>query len=189
MFPQKNHVHRNKTERRNQHGDFLVEAVVSVLISSIIGTALIQMYTQVKRVGNMSTSELLATAVASEIVDHLRGLPYTFVVANMGDHYPQVNGTVSSSDPLFPYALLKDDSGSYDYTGNGDSAMAAGANTSLLTCDPLTGAQTNNVHVNLTPMNGMTGVQIAVTLCYLDSSGKPKTYAINSVITPNGLNG
>ncbi|MBX9571740.1 MAG: hypothetical protein K2X77_22805 [Candidatus Obscuribacterales bacterium] len=173
---------------RNQRGDFLIEAVVAVLVSSIIGTALIQMYTQVKRVGNMASSELLATAVGSGIVDHLRGLPYNFVAANLGDHFPAITGT-PSNDPLFPYPLLHEAGANYDYTAGGDASVTPGANTSLVTCDPVSGATTNTVRVNLAPVNGMTGVQVTVTMSYLDTSGKHKTYSLSSVLTPNGLNG
>jgi hypothetical protein len=173
---------------RSQRGDFLVESVVAVLVSSIIGAALIQMYTQVKRVGNMASSELLATAVGSGIVDHLRGLPYNFVEANLGDHYPAVTGS-SSNDPLFPYPLLHEQGNGYDYTANGDASVTPNANTTLLTVDPSSGAVTNTVRVNLAPVAGMTGVQVTVTMSYLDTSGKHKTYSLSSVLTPNGLNG
>lgn len=176
-------------QSRNNHGDFLVEAVVAVLVSSVIGSAMAQMYVQVKRVGNMASSELLATAVGSEVVDHLRGLPYNFVASNLGDHFPVVSGNVSSNDPLFPFPLLREDSAAYDYTAGGDSAVSAGASTTLLTCDPTSGAQTNTVRVNLSQLNGLNGVQINVTIPYLDSSGHQKTYVLNSVLTPNGLNG
>lgn len=173
---------------RAQRGDFLVEAVVAVLVSSIIGSALVQMYTQVKRVSNMASSELLAAAVGSGVVDHLRGLPYNFVEANLGDHFPSVSGT-TSNDALFPYPLLHEDSNEYDYTAGGDASVTPGARTSLVTVDPVSGAQTNTVRVNLSPVAGMTGVQVTVTMSYLDTNGKHKTYSLSSVLTPNGLNG
>ena len=175
---------------RAQRGDFLVEAIVAVLVSSMFGAGLIQMYTQVKRVGNMSASELLATAIASECVDHIRGLPYNFVAANLGDHFPVVSGDGNTQgDALFPYPLLKDNPGTLDYSASNDSAVVNGTNSTLLTCDPASGAQTNTIRVSLGTVAGMTGIQIQVSMAYLDSSGRHKTYVLNSVMTPNGLNG
>lgn len=186
----------SKPKLRNQHGDFLVEAVVAVLVSGIIGMAMIQMYSQVRRVGNMSQAEYVAASVAQEVMDHLRSLPFQNVYNNSGLHQPMVNGAGTPGDALFPRALLQDTQAynngsnantSLDYSQNGDSVVSQGQYNLLRTCDS-TGAQTNTIDVNITTPSVDT-VNVAITIRFLDSSAKPRIYTVNGMLTRRGLTG
>jgi hypothetical protein len=179
---------RTKRKRltRDESGNFLVEAMVAVLVSSIIATGLVQMYCQVRRVGNMSQGHLLATAVAQECLDQLRGLPFTMVSANTGVHYAQVNGT-GIADVLFPRPLLKDTN--LDYTAGGDTLVSKGANYMFHTVNLDTGQNDDTVKVTVTNSAGaIPGLTISVSIRYYDTSGKLKTYTATSFITQNGVN-
>jgi Tfp pilus assembly protein PilV len=179
---------------RNQHGDFLIEAIVSVLVSSIIATAMVQMYTQVRRTGNLSSSQLAAASIAQEVIDHLRALPYDTVASNLGTRQLVVNGG-TTSDPLFPSALLQDSSpfatpsgnSTLDYDGVGDAAIASQAQSILRTCDA-TGTITNTVTLQLEQF-GTDSVRATVTINFLTSQGKPSSYRLSGLLNRLGLTG
>lgn len=182
--------------QRNQHGDFLIEAIVAVLVSGIIGMAMMQMYVQVRRVGNISQGEYVAAAVAQEIMDHLRSLPFQTVDDNRGLHQPMVNGIGTPADALFPRALLQDTqpynhlnngNASLDYTQNSDTAVRQGQFNVLRTCDA-TGAITNTIDVNITRLN-VDALSVQVVINFLDSNAKPRNYTCTGMLTRRGLTG
>ncbi|MBX9569221.1 MAG: hypothetical protein K2X77_10020 [Candidatus Obscuribacterales bacterium] len=183
-------------KQRNQHGDFLIEAIVAVLVSGIIGMAMMQMYVQVRRVGNISQGEYVAAALAQEIMDHLRSLPFQTVDDNRGLHQPMVNGAGTPADILFPRALLQDTQPynhtgngniSLDYTQNGDTAVSQGQFNVLRTCTPA-GALTNTIDVNITRLN-IDSLNIQITINFLDSNARPRNYVCNGMLTRRGLTG
>lgn len=194
-----------RRSHRNQKGDFLVEALVSVLVSSVLGLALAQMYTQVHYVGNMSQAQMLAASVAQEAIDHLRSLPFSMLLANTGLHTVQVNGNGTMlvagtpiSDPLFPRALLQDvgsftgtggTSSSLDYTCAGDSKVSSGIKNVLNTVDPLTGAASNTIFVTLTPatVGSAQAVKVTVDIAWTDSSVKMRRYTLSSMLSQDGI--
>ena len=184
---------------RRSSGDFLVEALVSVLVSALLGTAMAQTYAQVHRVGNQSQAQFAAASVAQAAIDHLRSLPYAFVVANAGRHTPQVNGG-GNGDALFPRALLRDSSsfvGSgganvvLDYSAGGDPLVSQGLNNFLQTCDPSTLTRNNTITVTVTPQTtgGSSACQVTVCVVFVDGSSGVRTYSMKSMLTSNGLNG
>ncbi len=189
-----------KAAIRPMDGDFLVEAVVAVLVSGIIGTAMIQMYGQVHKVGNESQGQLVAAAIAQEVIDQLRAQPFANIAANAGLHQPQVNGT-GNGDILFPRGLLQDTSpylgpgntaNTLSYTQNGlaGSPISQGANNLIHTVDPVSGAPSNTINVNIVLAPGGSAYQVTVTIAWLDgSSGKQRTYQTQSLITQYGING
>ncbi len=181
-------------------GDFLVEAIVAVLVSGIIGTAMAQMYSQIHNVGNMSQGQLVAVSLANEVIDQLRATKFANVQANAGLHTPMVNG-VGNGDVLFPRALLQD-TGNYltnngnstlDYTGGGDSAVMQGMQNVLHTVDPITGAPTNTINVMITNANlgsNSPSCLITVTVAWMDgTAGGQKVYKTSTMLTQLGLNG
>lgn len=186
---------RKSPSCRNEHGDFLVEALVSVLVSSIIATAMVQMYTQVRRTGNISAAQLAATAIAQEVLDHLRALPYDTVADNIGTRNLIVNGG-ATNDPLFPTALLQDTSpfvtpggsSTLDFDGrSGDTLVSAQTQSVLRTCDP-SGAITNTVSLTIEPF-GTESLRATVTINFLTSSGKPSTFTMSGLLNRLGLTG
>ena len=186
---------KRQPDMRKQTGDFLVDSLVSVLVSATLGTALVQMYSQVHKVGNQSQAQFAAASIAQAAIDHLRALPYAFVAANTGIHNPQVNGS-GSNDLLFPRALLQD-SGTYigsggvstslDYSAGGNSEVSQGMNNVLQTCDPVTQLPSNTITVKIAPQNG--ACLVTVTIVFLDGSVGTRTYTISSMLANNGLNG
>jgi type II secretory pathway pseudopilin PulG len=190
------HGHFSKTPSvRNERGDFLIEAIVSVLVSSIIATAMVQMYTQVRRTGNLSSAQLAATAVAQEVIDHLRALPYDTVADNIGTRNLIVNGG-ATGDPLFPTALLQDTSAfttpngtsTLDFDGrNGDTLVSAQTQSVLRTCDA-NGAITNTISLTIEPF-GTESLRATVTINFLTSQGKPSTFTMSGLLNRLGLTG
>lgn len=178
-----------RAAKRPQKGSFLVEALVAVLVASLLGTALVQMYTQVRRVTNMSQGHLYAIAVAQECIDQARAVSYASLSApvNQGVHYPLVNGSMAQiNDDIFPHPLMRDSA--LDWTGNGNQWVTAGSNYTFRTINPDTGARDDTVRVVLgPPPGGVAGVSITVTVDYLDTSGAVKRYQTSSVITQFGL--
>lgn len=178
-----------QTNFRPKRGSLLVEAMVAVLVASMLGTALVQMYTQVRRVTNMSQGHLYAIALAQECIDQARSVSYASLSSpiNMGTHYPIVNGSAAQiNDPIFPHPLMRDSA--LDYTGNGNQWVSQGANYTFRTLNPDSGANDDTVRVILTPApGGVAGVQVLVTIDYLDTSGAVKRYQTSTVVTQFGL--
>lgn len=86
---------------RTESGSVLIETMVSILIATALATALIKMYVNIHQGGNAARGQVMAAAMAQEVFDQLRALPYETVDANVGLHTVQVNGT-GAGDALFP---------------------------------------------------------------------------------------
>lgn len=181
------HCFHSKSKRRNQRGDFLVEALVAVLVSSILGTALVNMYAQMRRTLNMSSSQLAAVAVAQGVIDHLRTIPYTTLAASTGDH--SANLDAGTSDPLFPRALFFDPNLNYTQGIQNVMGNATRADANNFHTLSLTGAQDDSVNINIAnaTIGAVQGLQITVTMRWRDTSGGIKTYTLQSYITPEGM--
>lgn len=186
--------------KRSKKGSFIVEALVSVLVASIIAAALAQMYTQVRRATNMTQGELYAMNVAQECIDQLRVQQFSLVQNNSGSVlYPQVNGAGDPTNELFPRALLHDTnldysgsttttSGGNTTTTNGNQYVMGQAAYTFHTINPDTGVRDDTVKVELAdgPIVDHS-VNCTVTIKYLDTSGAVRTYTLSSMITDNGL--
>lgn len=186
--------------KRSKKGSFIVEALVSVLVASIIAAALAQMYTQVRRATNMTQGELYAMNVAQECIDQLRVQQFNVVLDHSGDTlFPKVNGAGDPTNELFPRALMHDTnldySGSTTVTNNGNTTTSNGneyvmghAAYTFHTVNPDTGVSDDTVKVELTdgpiPIHS---INCTVTIKYLDTSGAVREYKLSSMITDNGL--
>ncbi|MBX9686937.1 MAG: hypothetical protein K2X27_09560 [Candidatus Obscuribacterales bacterium] len=173
-------------QTRSSRGSFLVEGMVGILVSSIIATAMVQIYAQTRRMSNVSQGQLLATALAQECIDHLRVVPYTLVAANTGVHYAQLSGA-ATQDALFPRPLLEDNS--LDYTAGGDSTVENASASAFHSLNADTNQDDDTVKVQIvnSSLAGITGLQVTVSLKWRDSSGSVKSYDSSSFLTPNGL--
>lgn len=201
IFPRLSRKEKNGVcQLRLQSGNFLVEALVATLVASLIAAALAQMYTQVRRAGNMSQGQLYAIAVAQECIDQARVITYANLSspANMGTHYPLVNGrSADINDPIFPHPLMKDydldysgsttTTGANPQTSNNNQYVIQGSSYTFKTINPDTGQKDDRVKVVLTPAQGVAGVQITVEVDYLDTSGAVKTFTTSSLITEFGI--
>lgn len=186
--------------KRSKKGSFIVEALVAVLVASIIAAALAQMYTQVRRATNMTQGELYAMNVAQECIDQLRVQQFDTVSDSIGTTvYAQVNGAGDPLNVLFPRALMHDTNldysgstttttGNTTTTSNGNQYVMGQAAYTFHTINPDTGVSDDTVKVELT--NGpipIHSINATVTVRYLDTSGAVRTYTLSSMITDNGL--
>ncbi len=186
--------------KRSKKGSFIVEALVAVLVASIIAAALAQMYTQVRRATNMTQGELYAMNVAQECIDQLRVQQFDVVSDAIGTSvYPQVNGAGDPNNELFPRALMHDTnldySGSTTTTNNGNTTTTNGneyvmghSAYTFHTINPDTGLSDDTVKVEIQagpiPIHS---ISATVTVRYLDTSGAVREYRLSSMITDNGL--
>ena len=171
---------------RSRKGSFLVESIVAVLVSGLIGAALATMYMQTKRVTNMSQGELIATAIAQECVDHLRVMSYSSVNAQTpSTHYASL--TNSGTDVIFSRALLQDPN--LDYTNQNNSVVVNAQNSVFHTLNPDTGAEDDSVKIQLETqaLGGTPCIGVVVTINWRDTSGSVKSYVMRSFLTENGL--
>ncbi len=169
-------------------GSVLAETMVSILIATTMATALIKMYCNIHHVGDAARGQVIASAIAQEVFDQLRALPYETVNANLGTHMAPVNGT-AGTDVLFPRPLLMD-TGNFDYTaGNPNGPVAAGAKNLFTTVDPISHVATNTVQVTITSVaqNGVTALVVNLVMCWLDGTGSYRNYSSWTVLTRNGL--
>ena len=192
--------------QRWQRGYFLVDALVSILISGLIASALMQMYQQVHISGNSSQAQFSAALIANEIIDQLRAQSWSYIYPGQaGTHTPTVCGTlIVADDKLFPRALLQDSSlyvnngagttgqVALDYTGNGNSYVVQGNSNVLHTVTvPGLSNPDNTVNVVLTNTinSGVAQVQVTISMSWNDTTGKTKTYTVSTMLTSFGING
>lgn len=175
---------RKSYSYRNERGSFLVEALVAVLVASILGMSLMAMFVQVRRVGNMAQGELYAILVAQECMDQLRAQSFTFVNANQGVHYASLN--VASADNVFPRPLMQDPA--LDYTALGNLTASESSYT-FHTLNPDTKISDDSVKIQISNGGISNSISATVTINYLDTSGAVKSYNSTSLITRYGLNG
>ncbi len=188
----------SKRRKRSDKGSFLVEAIVAVLVASLIAAALAQMYTSIRRASNMTQGELYAINVAQACIDQVRIHQYNILNENMGTSFPVVNGTGNPANILFPRPLMKDSA--YNYTGSfttgsGSSAVTSHNSTDVLkqseytfhTLNPDTGQRDDTVKVELTAGPIANSIMVQVTIDYLDTSGAVKRYQTSSLVTQLGL--
>lgn len=177
---------RRLTFMRSRKGSFLVESLVAVLVSGLIGAALATMYMQTRRVTNISQGELIATAIAQECVDHLRVMSYTTVNAQTpSTHYASLSN--SNADTIFNRALLQDPN--LDYTNGNDTAVVNGQSSVFHSLNPDSGAVDDTVKIQLSQQNfgGEPCIGVVVTINWRDTSGSIKSYVLRSFLTENGL--
>ena len=179
-----NNIELNAAFPRSQAGSFLVESMIAILIASLLGTALVAMFAQVRRVGNMAQGELYAILLAQECIDQLRSQSFSFINANQGVHYASLNA--ASADNVFPRPLMKDPN--LDYTGLGNISVSDSSYT-FHTVNPDTGASDDTIKIGIANGGISNSVSASVTINYRDTSGTVKSYTATSLITRFGLNG
>lgn len=170
-----------RSPRRRQSGDFLIEAMVCVLLTGIVSTALITGFVHISTMGTATQGQLDVAAISTEIFDQLRAQQFNFLAANLGNHVAVVNGASPTGDAVFPRPLMRDSSLTY-YSAPG---VSDAANTLHVT--------NNAVSVNLA-VNGLnfqgavSTIKATVTIQWSDGRGLHSV--TNSTILANeGLNG
>lgn len=170
---------------KSARGNILAETLLAILVATLLTTALVSMFAQVKRAGNAMQAELIASACAQEVVDQLRALPFSFIAANAGSHTIQVSGT-GSTDALFPRPLLRDTQ-QFDYSANNDAYVTKGNSNMLHTVNVDTKVRDETAKVVITVIPA--GVSVQVTIAYVDGTGHIKRHVLNTILSQNGITG
>lgn len=181
----------NKQNNRKSTGNMLVEVLISSLIAAVLMAGVTRMLMEVKRTGNQTQGQLVASAVVQEVMDQVHVLPYSAIEANIGLHHPVVNGTTPTGNTLFPRPLLQDYS-SLDYSVNNDPlVMAEGKQQSIntfRTFNSVTHARTDTLEVDISPGTNANTLVVTATICWNDTKGF-RTYTASTTLTKSGLNG
>lgn len=171
---------------KRARANILVETLLAILVATLLTTTLVNMFMQVRRAGGAMQSELLVSAVAQEVVDQLRALPFQFIKDNAGTHVVQVAGN-GSADPLFPRPLLRD-LGNLDYSGASDPLVQKGSANTLHTVNVDTRAQDDSAKVEITERDP-NSLNVTITIRYLDGTGKIRQHQLKTILTSNGVTG
>jgi hypothetical protein len=159
----------------------LIEALVCVLLTGMVSTALITGYVHISSMGTATQGQLDVAAISTEIFDQLRAQQFSFLAANLGTHSAIINGAGPTGDALFPRPLMRDSNLSY-YT-------ASDVSDAKNVLHVLNNAATVQLAEASTDANGNTStIQITVTIIWMDQRGKHS--AVNTTIMANqGLGG
>lgn len=152
-------------------GSFLVELMVAILVSSIMGTAIVNGMSDSLRVSTKAQNQVIATAIAQQVIDACRNRPFDDLVTQGGENgclgmnqSLVVNGSSNATCPaIFPRPLIMttDDEGAIyhgESTGNRFQGTAVADVTTVGDQDPDTGRfNTANVAVTVRWSEGGTG--------------------------------
>jgi hypothetical protein len=181
----------NFQQRRTARGNLLVEVLISSLMAAVLMAGVTRMLVDVKKTGNATQGQLVASAVVQEVMDQVHVLPYDLIAANQGFHKPVVNGAAPTGDALFPRPLLQD-FGSLDYSVNDDPLVMSEQKQRDLnlfrTFDPITHERTDSLDVDIVPGANADTLVVTATICWFDTNAF-RTYSASTTLTKSGLNG
>lgn len=186
LLPQKTSLRLRPHVQKIAHGNILAETLLAILVATMLTATLVNMFAQVRRAGNAMQSELAVSAVAQEVVDQLRAMPFQFIKDNAGPHVVQVAGS-GSADPLFPRPLLRDEA-NLDYTGHADPIVQGGSNATLHTVNVDTKAQDDSAKVEIS-VRDANSLDVVITIKYVDGTGKVRQHQLKTILTSNGVTG
>jgi hypothetical protein len=182
MTPHRNPVRSDLcVPNRKQSGDMLIEAMVCVLLTGIVSTALVTGFMHISTMGTATQGQLDVAAISTEIFDQLRAQQFSFLSANLGNHTAIVNGAAPTGDVVFPRPLMRDTALQYYHAANVDDRK----NTMHVT--------NNSVTVVLTPLSvdadgNVSTIQATVTITWGDGRGS-HTASNSTILANQGLNG
>jgi type II secretory pathway pseudopilin PulG len=168
----------NAIPLRSGRASFLIEALVSVVIISIVIAGVMDGYAKIRAFSVQSQTELQAAAMAQECIDQLRAQDFTTtLLPNVGTaHAVPVTGSSPTGDALFPRPLLRDSTMTYYNNGQVNDTQ----NVIHVT--------NNTVSVSL--QQGAAADIIAVTVIINWSDGRgTHNYTMQTNLAANGLNG
>lgn len=61
---------------RQERGDYLIEVIVAVLVSSIFATAMVQAISQTMTISTAAQNQVICSSIAHEIMDSARNMPF-----------------------------------------------------------------------------------------------------------------
>jgi hypothetical protein len=167
--------------QRRRSGNFLIEAMVCVVLTGVVSTALITGFMHISTMGTATQSQLDVAAVSTEIFDQLRAQQFNFLAANLGSHTAIINGTAPTGDVVFPRPLGRDTSLTY--------YQAAGVSDTANVLHVINNTVTVDLTANTLDFAGnVSTIKADVTIQWQDGRGKHSQ--TNSTILANeGLNG
>ncbi len=163
---------------RAERGSFLIEALVSIVVMSIMIAGVMDGYSKIRAFSVQSQTELQAAAMAQECIDHLRAQDFTTtILPQVGTvHNVPVTSSAATGDALFPRPLLRDTTMTYYNNGQVNDTQ----NVIHVT--------NNTVTVSLQQGAANDIVAVTVTVNWSDGRGN-HTYTITTNLASNGLNG
>lgn len=167
-------------------GSFLVELMVAIMVSSIMGTAIVNSMSDSLRVTTKAQNQVMATAIAQQVIDACRNRPFDDLVTQGGEHgclgmnqNLVVNGATEATYPaIFPRPLIMttDDAGAVyhnESTGNRFQGTAIADVTTVGEPDPDTGRYNT--------------ANVAVTVRWNEGGSAQRRYRMSANITRFGL--
>lgn len=100
---------------RNEYGGiFMIELLVSVIVASIMGTAIVNTMSGALRVSSKAQSQVLATCIAQQVIDACRNRNFNDLITptaaggcmGTGQRLTVNNSGASSTSPVFPRSLM-----------------------------------------------------------------------------------
>jgi hypothetical protein len=166
---------------RQRSGNMLIEAMVCVLLTGIVSTALMTGFMHISTMGTATQGQLDIASISTEIFDQLRAQQFSFLAANLGNHIATVNGATPTGDVVFPRPLMRDDALQY-YSAPGiddrKNILHVTGNTVTVVLTPLSLDNNGNVST----------IRASVTITWGDSRGT-HTATNTTILANQGLNG
>jgi len=165
-------VHWNNlaSQQRNERGAGIIDLLFCVIISGILSAAIVNGMSQAHRASSSSQNQVLAAAIAQEVIDSARNMPYTTLQTFVGTHNLVVNsGSGYTPPPIFPRPLMQD-------------------RTSLVWSNKATN---NDFDATVTETIGAGPVpntlQVTVLVTWRENTGGSRTFTMTTLVSEFGI--
>jgi type II secretory pathway pseudopilin PulG len=103
------HLQNLVRRQRSQQGAGIIDLLFCVIISGILSAAIVNGMSQAHRASSSSQNQVIAAAIAQEVIDSARNMPYNTLQTFVGTHDLVVNsGSGLTPPPVFPRPLMQD---------------------------------------------------------------------------------
>lgn len=156
---------------REQSGIFLAEMLVALLCSSILAAALIGNISETYRLSTSGQNQVLASAMAQEVIDNTRNTSYTTLASYIGTPYTLVVHKESASTvfpAIYPRQLMMNMSDMV-WTQQAQDNKFVPTVTETVTAGPLANT-----------------VRVTVDISWFEN-GQGRTYSMSTIISENGI--
>jgi type II secretory pathway pseudopilin PulG len=173
-----------QTRSRRASGFYLVECLISALISGILAAAIFALSSMMYRASATNQNQILASNMAQQVIDHARDQTFGDLLAEvafspqtLSDYTFPTKPAPSSGQSLFPRPLVCDMDPSQNMTYNALSLVRDG---------PSGGFQPTVVETLTNMAPTLNAVQVQVTITWKDAQG-PHSYSASSTINQYGI--
>ena len=157
---------------RSDHGIYLIEFLVALVVSTTIAQILIDSISQTERFSSSGQGQLLATTIAEEVLDFARGSSIADLqnIMPTSPHTLPINTGDGSIDPAFPRLLVMD-------------------LQNLVWSQP---AQANRFAGTVTETVGYSStypsmIQVTVQVQWTESGGMSRNYKVSTLVSKYGI--